>query len=261
MALSKIWVHAEAADGTVAPITLEMLAKARELADTVEAFYAGDDADAVAGDARRPRRHQGARHRRPGRQAARASTWPRRSPPPSRAATPPTCIMFGTTYDGRDIAARLSVKLDKPVSPTTPTSRSSGDDIVVTEPDLRWHADRQDQVRRRRARTSPSSARSPSWPRSPVAAPPRWPSSPSPTPVPPVPPRSLNRHVEEATGPKLDEAAVVVSGGRGLGEADKYEMIEDAGQAAQGRAPAPPGPSSTPAGCPTATRWARPARS
>jgi len=35
-----------------------------------------------------------------------------------------------------------------------------------------------------------------------------------------------NRHVEESTGPKLDEAAVVVSGGRGLGEADKYEMIE-----------------------------------
>src|SRR5205085_4918095 len=35
------------------------------------------------------------------------------------------------------------------------------------------------------------------------------------------------RHVEERTGPKLDEAAVVVSGGRGLGEASKYEMIEE----------------------------------
>ena len=33
-------------------------------------------------------------------------------------------------------------------------------------------------------------------------------------------------HVEESTGPKLDEAAIVVSGGRGLGEAGKYEMIE-----------------------------------
>ena len=37
----------------------------------------------------------------------------------------------------------------------------------------------------------------------------------------------IDRHVEEATGPKLDEAAIVVSGGRGLGEADKYEMIEE----------------------------------
>ena len=35
-----------------------------------------------------------------------------------------------------------------------------------------------------------------------------------------------DRFVEETTGPKLDEAAIVVSGGRGLGEPDKYEMIE-----------------------------------
>ena len=35
-----------------------------------------------------------------------------------------------------------------------------------------------------------------------------------------------DRFVEETSGPKLDEAAVVVSGGRGLGEAEKYEMIE-----------------------------------
>jgi electron transfer flavoprotein alpha subunit len=35
-----------------------------------------------------------------------------------------------------------------------------------------------------------------------------------------------NRHVEERTGPSLDEATIVVSGGRGLGEAEKYSMIE-----------------------------------
>ena len=33
-------------------------------------------------------------------------------------------------------------------------------------------------------------------------------------------------HVEETTGPKLDEANVVVSGGRGLGESANYAMIE-----------------------------------
>jgi len=34
------------------------------------------------------------------------------------------------------------------------------------------------------------------------------------------------RHVEERTGPKLDEAEVVVSGGRGLGDKENYTLIE-----------------------------------
>ncbi|MSX95815.1 MAG: electron transfer flavoprotein subunit alpha/FixB family protein, partial [Actinobacteria bacterium] len=49
MALSKIWVLAEATDGKVTTSTLELLTKARSLADTVEAIYSGSDADAVAG--------------------------------------------------------------------------------------------------------------------------------------------------------------------------------------------------------------------
>ena len=79
--------------------------------------------------------------------------------------------------------------------------------------------------------------------------------------VPPARPRSSTATSRSATGPKLDEAAIVVSGGRGLGEAEKYEMIEDLAKLLKARARAPPGPSSTPAGCPTATRSARPARS
>ena len=43
--------------------------------------------------------------------------------------------------------------------------------------------------------------------------------------------RMLNRHVEEREGPSLDEAEIVVSGGRGLGEAEKYQMIEDLAKA------------------------------
>ena len=41
-------------------------------------------------------------------------------------------------------------------------------------------------------------------------------------------------HVEEHSGPKLDEANIVVSGGRGLGEAAEVRAHRDAGQAAQG---------------------------
>jgi electron transfer flavoprotein alpha subunit len=67
-------------------------------------------------------------------------------------------------------------------------------------------------------------------------------------------------HVEASTGPKLDEAAVVVSGGRGLGEADKYQLVESSRSCSRVRRVRRVR-SSTPAGCPTATRSARPARS
>ena len=43
-------------------------------------------------------------------------------------------------------------------------------------------------------------------------------------------------HVEESTGPKLDEADVVVSGGRGLGEADKFAMVDDLAKILKGAA-------------------------
>jgi electron transfer flavoprotein alpha subunit len=42
------------------------------------------------------------------------------------------------------------------------------------------------------------------------------------------------RFVEESSGPKLDEATIVVSGGRGLGEAEKYEMIESLAKLVKG---------------------------
>src|ERR1700759_4461547 len=50
MALSKIWVFAEATDGKVATITTEMLAKTPPLSYTVECVYGGAAADAFAAE-------------------------------------------------------------------------------------------------------------------------------------------------------------------------------------------------------------------
>ncbi len=40
----------------------------------------------------------------------------------------------------------------------------------------------------------------------------------------------VESHVEEREGPQLGEAAVVVSGGRGLGSAEAYELVEKLGK-------------------------------
>jgi len=46
--------------------------------------------------------------------------------------------------------------------------------------------------------------------------------------------RVVGRHEEERTGPKLDEAAVVVSGGRGLGSAENYSLVTELAQLLNG---------------------------
>src|SRR5438105_1123905 len=48
MAISKIWVFAEADGDRPTATTLELLTKARELVDTLEAVYVGVNADALA---------------------------------------------------------------------------------------------------------------------------------------------------------------------------------------------------------------------
>ena len=196
--------------------------------------------------------------------AARRRRSRRRSQAVIDGGDAPDLILFAQTYDGRDVVGP-PVGQARPhrCSPTTSTSRSTATSVVG---------------RRRRSSAAPRSSTTDVHRRRPV-----------PRRVPPevvrrrgvrrrrgrgrrragarrsarpARPRSIARHVEEHDRARSStRRTIVVSGGRGLGEADKYEMIEDAGQAAQGRARARPGRSSTPAGCRTATRSARPARS
>jgi electron transfer flavoprotein alpha subunit len=223
MALSKVWVYAEADGDKVKTITLEMLAKAREVGDTVEAVFGGDG-DAVAAtlgahgatkvyatgdlDGRLPGVAVG---------AAIAEAI--------NGGNSPDLILFGTTYDGRDVAARLSVKLDKPVLSNNTELSVDGDAVVASTPIFGGTQ----IVRTKLTAGTPNivlvrpksfNAEESGGGAAAVEA----------LSVPDLgatgTAKVVDRHVEEATGPKLDEAAVVVSGGRGLGEASKYEMVE-----------------------------------
>ena len=230
MALSKVWVHAEINENGVAPITLEMLAKAREIADTVEVFVgaAGDDVAATVGAHGATAVHAtgdlGGKLQGVHVAAALAAAI--------EANGAPDLLMFGTTYDGRDIAARLSVKLDKPVL-TNNIDIDVTDGIVVTTPIFGGTQ----LVKTKFAAGSPAIALF--RPKSFVAEESGGGAAAvSDLAVPDTGAAGAavrtNRHVEETTGPKLDEAAVVVAGGRGLGEAAKFELIEDLAKSLKG---------------------------
>jgi len=229
MALNRIWVYAEAADGKVAPITLEMLTKARELAGTVEAVYGGGDADAIAEalgahGATKVYATGDLQGHTPGVPVASAIAKV------IEGGDAPDLLLFGTTYEGRDVAARLSVALDRPVVTNNTDLAVEGDAVVLTEPVFGGTK----LVRTKFTTAGPNIAlirpKSFSAEESGGGAPevvtvevPDYGSA-----------KVVNRHVEETTGPKLDEAAIVVSGGRGLGDAEKYRVIEDLAKALKG---------------------------
>jgi electron transfer flavoprotein alpha subunit len=223
MALSKVWVHAEVTDGAVAPISLEMLAKAREIADTVEVFTGGDGS-AIAETVGK---HGATKVHATGDIAGKLQ-GPHVGAALAQAiegGDAPDLIMFGTTYDGRDIAGRLSVKLDKPVL-TNNNDIDVSDGIVVSTQIFGGTQ----IVKTKFAAGSPAIALF--RPKSFVAEESGGGAAEvAELAVPDVgasgAAKMVDRHVEEHSGPKLDEAAVVAAGGRGLGEAGKYEMIEE----------------------------------
>ena len=139
MGFSKIWVHGESTEVGAATITLELLAKARELADVVEVVMAGD-ADAVAaelGD------HGASTVHTIG--ALNGGLVGPRLASAIAAATGagegPNVLLCGTTYDGRDVAGRLSVKLDVPVITNVVDLVVDGDRLIgpVSYTHLRAH--------------------------------------------------------------------------------------------------------------------------
>jgi electron transfer flavoprotein alpha subunit len=218
-----IWVFSQAANGAPTTATLELLTKARSLG-TVTAFVGGD-ASAIAGSLGE---HGSAKVYATGDLAGKL-------PGVAVAAAmkavidggdTPDLIMFPQTTEGRDVMSRLSVKLDRTVLTNNVDITVDGGAVTVTTPIFGGNT----LVSTSFSGAGPFlaafrpksfAAESAGGAAAEVTAALRCPSS-----APPAPRRSPPSTWKRPAGPKLDEAAIVVSGGRGLGEAAKYEMVE-----------------------------------
>lgn len=222
MALSDVWVFAEDVDGRAAPVALELLTKARTLAEAVTVVYLGDGSDdgmAELGDhgATSVIRLTGAGDSLPAAGAAAAMA-------DLVAEHNPGLIVFALTYTDRDVAGRLSARLGKTVISNVTDISVDGGITVINEifggstlVETSFSADGPCLViaRPKSFAPEPNGGDTPSV--SDVAMPDTGQSSAA---------RVVDTIVEAAEGPQLEEAAVIVSGGRGLGDAEKYELIE-----------------------------------
>jgi electron transfer flavoprotein alpha subunit len=223
MGIDNIWVFAQVIDGEPTTGTLELLTKARELGGNVAAFVAGDatGAEAALGD------HGAATVFATG---DLAGNLPGVAVSSAMQAVidggeSPDLIMFPQNYEGRDVVSRLSVKLDRTVLTNSTEISVDGDSVVVTTPIFGGVTNVSSTFTGEKPylaafRPKSFAAEGGAGAAGAVVA----------APVPDLGSTGgatvTAVHVEELTGPKLDEADVVVSGGRGLGESEKFEMIE-----------------------------------
>jgi electron transfer flavoprotein alpha subunit len=217
-----IWVFAQEANGEPTTGTLELLTKARTLG-TVSAFVGGD-ASAIAGalgeyGASTVYATGDLGGKLPGVAVSAAMKAV------IDGGTTPDLIMFPQNTDGRDVVSRLSVKLDRTVVTNNTEITADGGTVSVTTPIFGGNTLVTTQFSGSAPylatfRPKSFAAESAGGAAATVVA----------APVPELGATGaagvVAVHVEASSGPKLDEAGIVVSGGRGLGEAAKYEMVE-----------------------------------
>ncbi len=216
----KIWVYAESEGDAPTTATLELVTKARELG-TVEAIYVGDNAAAVAPTLGA---HGVAKVFAVDAGGSLAGVMGAAAIAGLVEAEAPDLILFAQSYDGRDALARLSVKLDRTVLTNGVGLTVEGDSITVrsaifggnTFVDTRFDGAKPALAAIRpksfvaeaggEAAAEVVSVDTPDAGRAAEA-------------------KVLETHVEEREGPKLEEATIVVSGGRGIGAAENYEPL------------------------------------
>ncbi len=214
-----VWVFVESIDSAPAPAGLELMSCARELGD-VTAVYLGsasDDVATVLGD------HGASK-------VLVADAGDRLPAAPVAAALAalaesdqPQLILFAQTYDSRDIAGRLSARLGVGVLSNANAVRLA-DQGAETDHEVFGG-------------TRIATAAIAEKPAIVIVRPKSYAIEPAGGAAAAIETLELpdtgaaeaqvtERHVEEREGPQLGDAKVVVSGGRGLGSAENFELIE-----------------------------------
>ena len=218
--MGKIWIYAEVTpEGKADPTALEILTKARSLGGDLEAVALGPGATQAAKEL--------GEHGATTVYASDDEVYADYVAQPAAQALYELCqqhgpelILFAQQYDSRDIAGRLSAKtgstlmtnvMDLADTDTAKTAIFGGTTIVDValegEPKLVM-------VRPKSFVAEPAGGEATVTPVE-VAIGDELKKA-----------KRIERHEEAASGPKLDEAPVVVSGGRGLQEPGNFELLE-----------------------------------
>ena len=217
--MSKIWVYAEIHDGELDPAALELLTKARDLGDAEAVVLGAGASDAAAKlgeygagvvhvsddavyDEYIAQPHAHALHELIGQHN-------------------PELVMFANNYDSRDVAGRLSAKTGSTLMGNATdvlsvdkaqTSIFGGTQLVDVE------LEGTPRLVLVRAKSFEPSAAAGAGTVEQVSV--EIPDDAKKA-------KRVEKHEEQATGPQLDAAPVVISGGRGLQEADNFKLLEE----------------------------------
>ncbi len=219
--MAEVWVFVREFDGAPTPLALELLTKARQVGDTT-AVYVGtgsEEAFARLGE-------YGAKnvfHLDPKDSLVAAPVA--RAMAERLETDKPDLILFGQAYDDRDVAGRLAARIGRPIlsNATNVTLEGSTSHEIfggtqIAEAEITSAGPKLVLIRPKSFAAEPTGGAAPQ------------------VTVLDLPDvggagaKVTGTHVEERQGPKLEDASVIVSGGRGLGSAENYELIEKLGK-------------------------------
>jgi electron transfer flavoprotein alpha subunit len=219
--MAKIWVYAEIGSTGVDKTALEILTKARSLGGELEAVALGPGATEAASLL--------GEHGATTVYASDDAVFTEHIAQPAAAALEqligehkPDAVLFGFSYDSRDVAARVGARLGSTVmsnatdvlgADKAQTAIFGGAQIV--DVGLGGAGPKLVLVRPKSFEAEPSGGTANVVPVS-VSVSDDLKKS-----------KRVERHEEAATGPKLEDAPVVVSGGRGLQDPSNFKLLED----------------------------------